>query len=90
MPIAPVIRISSTQRKVRVALNVPRDYSNWQRFTDISTRLAREKCRHFYAKSRALLDADEPSLDTLQTLLMLSAANLSLGNEKKFYMLLGS
>ena len=40
-------------------------------------------------KARAEVNTDEPSVETLQTLLLLATSFIALGNGKKAYMLLG-
>lgn len=44
----------------------------------------------YVGRARADVDADEPSIETLQTLLLLVVAQVALGNGKKAYMLLGT
>lgn len=41
-------------------------------------------------RGRAELDIDDPSIDTLQTLLLLAISFIASGKGKKAYMLLGS
>lgn len=43
----------------------------------------------YAARSRAELDIDDPSIDTLQTLLLLEIAFKASGRGKKAYMMLG-
>lgn len=55
----------------------------------MSTPLMRERCEYYAGRSRSYIDMEDPSLENVQALLLLSVAYLSLGKGKKSYMLLG-